>query len=429
MTDILTIGRLAILYVALSVLIRDPKTLRQHSARQIRQLALSIKAFGFVVPILVDCHNRIVAGVGRFLAAQLLGMDVVPVIRLEHLTEAQTKAFRIADSRLTELASWNDRLLAETLKELSELELDFSLEATGFTMGEIDLRIEGLSATGNDAPDPADQLPTPNSQIAISKLGDLWRMGRHAVFCGSALLAGSFHALLGIKRTHMVFTDPPFNIRIQGNTSGHGRIQYRDFAMAVGELDMVEFTSFLIRCCALMAKYSIDGSMHFICMDWRHLGELLEAGRLAYAELKNICVWDKGSGGLGSFYRSEHEFVLVFKHGSAPHRNNLQLGQYPPDLWLGQPKQHLLAGRTLMSLPQTDYFDTHLPGVSQSVRIASFYDAKVFACWWTIRDKDPALKALLRHMEQARSSATADSAIWQLKQALASRGLLVMTSP
>lgn len=182
--------------------------------------------------------------------------------------------------------------------------------------------------TGEHEPDVADRLPTVTSQFAISESGDIWHLGRHVLLCGSALSEESFRALLGIKRAQMVFADPPYNIPIQGNTSGHGRIQYRDFTMAVGELDAVEFTSFLTRCCALMAKYSIDGSIHFLCMDWRHVAELLEAGRLAYAELKNFCVWDKGSGGLGSFYRSAHEFVVVFKNGSASHRNNLQLGRY-----------------------------------------------------------------------------------------------------
>jgi DNA modification methylase len=328
MAEIIALGRLVILYVALSVLVLDPRNPRQHSARQIKQIARSIEAFGFVVPLLIDCHNRIVAGAGRYLAAQLLGMDVVPVIRLELLTEAQLKAFRIADNRLSEMASWSDRLLAETLSELSELDLDFSIEATGFTMAEIDLKIEGLNAIGDDGSDPADQLPTPTGQFAIGKPGDIWHLGRHVLLCGSALSEESFRALLGTKRGQMVFADPPYNIPIQGNTSGHGRIQYRDFAMAVGELDAVEFTSFLTRCCALMAKYSIDGSVHFLCMDWRHVAELLEAGRLAYSELKNFCVWDKGSGGLGSFYRSAHELVLVFKNGSASHRNNLQLGQH-----------------------------------------------------------------------------------------------------
>lgn len=281
MAEILAFGRLVILYVALGVLALDPKSPRQHSARQIKQIARSIEAFGFVVPLVVDYLNRIVAGHGRFFAAQLLGMDVVPVIRLEHLTDAQVKAFRIADNRLTELATWNDRFLAETLKELSEVELDFSLEVTGFTMAEIDLRIEGLSNAEDNAPDSADQLPPPTNHPVVSKLGDLWHLGRHSILCANALSADSFHSLLGPKRAQMVFTDFPYNVPIQGHASGKGRIRHRDFAMAVGEMDVVEFTSFLTRCCAHMAKFSIDGSIHFVCMDWRHVSELLEAGRLA----------------------------------------------------------------------------------------------------------------------------------------------------
>ena len=306
MTEILTLGGLAITYVALAGLVPDPNNPRQHSARQIRQIARSIRAFGYIVPILIDCHNRIVAGHGRYLAAQL----------------------RIADNRLTEMSSWDDRLLTETLKELSELELDFSIEATGFTMGEIDLRIEAFSATDGDRPDPADQLSGPTEKAPVSVPGDQWRLGRHRLLCGNALDGCSFQTLMMLERANIVFTDPPWNVRIRGHASGRGRIRHREFAMATGELDVVEFTSFLTRCCALMAKYSVGGSIHFVCMDWRHAGELLEAGRLAYAELKNVCVWVKDNGGLGSLYRSQHELVFVFKHGSPSHRNNVQLGQY-----------------------------------------------------------------------------------------------------
>jgi DNA modification methylase len=330
-TEILTLGGLVITYVALVGLIPDPQNPRQHNARQIRQIARSIRAFGHIVPILIDCHNRIVAGHGRYLAAQLLEMEIVPVITLEHLTDAQIKAFRIADNRLTEMSNWDDRLLADTLKELTELELDFSIEATGFTIGEIDLRIEEASATDDTRPDTADQLPAPIEAAAVSAPGDLWLLGPHRVLCGNALEGASFLALLRSERAQMVFADPPYNVRIHGHATGHGRIRHREFAMAAGELDAVEFTSFLTRCCAHMAKFSIDGSIHFVCMDWRHVSELLEAGRLAYTEFKNICVWVKNNGGLGSLYRSKHEFVVVFKNGTASHRNNVELGRYGRD--------------------------------------------------------------------------------------------------
>lgn len=319
---------MTVVYLALSLLVPDAKHPRHHLPRQIKQIARSIAAFGVVVPILVDRNNRIIAGVGRWLAAQLLGLAEVPVIRLEHLTDAQVKALRIADNRLTDLSDWNDQLLAETLKELSEVDLNFDIEATGFTMGEIDLRIEGLTVNGNAGDDPADKIPTPTNQLPVTKAGDLWRLGRHVVFCGSALLADSFYALLGSMLAHIVFCDPPFNVVVPGNVSGRGRTQNRNFAMASGEMSAIEFISFLTRCCALMAKHTIAGSMHFVCMDWRHARELLEAGLLAYTELKNICVWVKDNGGMGSLYRSQHELVFVFKNGTAPHRNNVLLGKY-----------------------------------------------------------------------------------------------------
>lgn len=239
MAATLSLGRLIITYLTLSILTLDARNSRRHSPTQIRQIARSIEVFGFAVPILVDCHNRILAGHGRFLAAQHLGLTEAPVIRLEHLTEAQAKAFKIADNRLTDMSDWNDRLLAETLKELSEIELDFNIETTGFTMGEIDLRIEGLSALNDAGSDPADQLPSPVSQLAVSKLGDHCHLGRHTLLCGNALSAESFHTLLGTETAEMAFTDFPYNVPIPGHASGNGKIQHRDFAMGVGEMDLV----------------------------------------------------------------------------------------------------------------------------------------------------------------------------------------------
>jgi DNA modification methylase len=227
---------------------------------------------------------------------------------------------------LNETSRWNGQLLAEQLKDLSELELDFNLEATGFEMGEIDLRIEGLKSGPEPDEDPAGRLP--NSGRTVSQIGDLWLLDRHRVLCGSALEEADYALLLEKQRAAMVFTDPPYNVRIEGNVSRLGAVRHRDFMMASGEMDPIEFTAFLSRACKLLARHSIDGSIHFICMDWRHMAELLTAGREAYAELKNLCVWVKTNGGMGSFYRSRHELVFVFKHGRAAHRNNVQLGQF-----------------------------------------------------------------------------------------------------
>ena len=205
MAAVLSLGRLVITYVALSILVLDPQNPRRHSLRQIRQIVRSIEAFGFAVPILVDCHNRILAGHGRYLAAQLLGLAEVPIIRLEQLTEAQAKAFRIADSRLTEMSDWNERLLAETLKELSQTQLDFSIESTGFTIGEIDLRIEGLNSDPNDSDDKADALPLQAIKEPVSRVEDLWLLGNHRVYCGNALDAHAYETMMQGGRGAMSF--------------------------------------------------------------------------------------------------------------------------------------------------------------------------------------------------------------------------------
>ena len=320
--------KIEVVYRPLAELKLDPNNPRLHSPRQIGQLRQSIETFDFNVPILVDANLKVIAGHGRVLACQSLGWSEVPTIRLDHLTEAQAGAFMIADNRLTEISAWDDRLLAQQLKELSELDLDFSLEATGFQMGEIDLRIEGLATARADERDPADVLPAVRTGPAISQLGDLWLLGQNRVYCGSALDEPAYAALMDDRRATMVFTDPPYNIRIAGNVSGLGTIHHRDFMMASGELDEAQFTAFLTGACALHGRYSENGSLHFVFIDWRHLAELLAAGREVYTSLLNMCVWVKNNGGMGSFYRSQHELVLVFKHGRAPHRNNVQLGQF-----------------------------------------------------------------------------------------------------
>ena len=285
-------------------------------------------AFGFNVPVLVDANLSVIAGHGRVMACQQLGWKQVPTICLEHLSEAQARAFMIADNRLTENSVWDDRLLAAQLKDLSLLNLDFSLEATGFEMGEIDLRIEGFTSEPETVEDPADTIPAEKNGPAVSRAHDLWLLRDHRVGCASALEEVSYSELMGGKKAALVFADPPYNVRIEGNVSGLGAIRHREFAMASGEMNEVEFTEFLKQICALLTRHSANGSIHFICMDWRHMGELLAAGRQAYSELKNLCVWVKNNPAMGSLYRSQHELVFVFKSGRGRHRNNIQLGQF-----------------------------------------------------------------------------------------------------
>ena len=316
--------RLSICYLPLAQLKPDPRNARVHTKKQVRQIASSIESFGFNVPILIDGANNVVAGHGRLHAAKLLGLAEVPTIRLEHLTGAQRRAFGIADNRLTEIASWDDRLLGETLKELAIVDLDFALEATGFETDEIDLRIEALSQNERD---PVERPIPAVSGAAVTRTGDLWLLDRHRVLCGDALDAEAYRTLLGSKTASAAFTDPPYNVPIDGDVSGLGQTRYREFPTAAGEMDAAAFTKYLETSMRHMAAFSRSGALHYVCMDWRHAAELLIASRTAGFDMLNLCVWTKPNAGIGSFYRSQHELVFVFKAGSGRHQNNVQLGR------------------------------------------------------------------------------------------------------
>jgi hypothetical protein len=310
---------------AVSALRPATRNARKHSSRQIQQIARSIGAFGFNVPILVDAAGLVLAGHGRLMAAKQLGLIEIPVMVLDYLSPAQAKAFAIADNRLAETSTWDDALLAEILLELSAAELDFSIEDTGFTMGEIDFRIQGAAVSGEQADDEHFE---PLCGPAVSRTGDLWILGEHRIVCGDALQASTYDVLMGQEKAGIVFADVPYNVAIDGNVSGKGRVRHREFAMASGEMSRPEFSSFLKSAFTHLAAHSVSGALHYICMDWRHLAETLEAGETAYTGLQNICVWVKDSGGMGSLYRSQHELVLVFRVGRDANVNNVQLGQF-----------------------------------------------------------------------------------------------------
>lgn len=318
---------LAVALRSIASLTPDPKNARLHSDKQVRQIAKSIEAFGFNVPLLIEPDGRVLAGHGRLAACVLLGWSDVPTITLDHLTPEQARAFMIADNRLSDTSSWNDQLLAEQLKFLSDADLDFDLDSIGFELPEIDLRIQSLLEDGAEANEPPVELPTPG-QAAVSQLGDVWHLGRHRLLCGNALDPEAYTTLLDGVQVAMVFTDPPYNVPIAGHVSGNGQFHHREFAMASGEMSRAQFTQFLTDALALMRDHSVDGAIHYACIDWRHLGEMLAAGEASGAELKNVVCWDKGAAGMGSLYRSQHELVFVFKHGKGAHTNNVQLGRF-----------------------------------------------------------------------------------------------------
>lgn len=314
---------LAVVYQKIQHLIPYPRNARTHSKHQIRQIADSIRVFGFTNPILIDRAETIVAGHGRVEAAKLLGLKTVPTICLENLNEDQIRAYILADNKLAEKAGWDNAILAIELQHLTSIDLSFDVSLTGFEIGEIDLILqEGKAEEQQEEPVEISTEP------ALTKPGDVWLLGNHRLICGDALDESVYSALMNGEIADLVFTDPPYNVKIDGNVCGKGAIRHREFAMACGEMTEAEFVSFLSTALDRLERHSKPGSVHFICMDWRHAGELLTAGKQTYAMLLNLCVWAKDNGGMGSLYRSQHELVFVFRKGLESHRNNIQLGKF-----------------------------------------------------------------------------------------------------
>lgn len=338
---------LAIEYLTINRLKPWARNARTHSKKQVRQIADSIRTFGFTNPVLIDRDNTILAGHGRVAAAKLLGMDKVPCVRVESMSPEQKRAYVLADNKLALNAGWDEELLAEELKELLSADLDFAIETTGFSISEIDNLVEGLAPEEDG--DPADEvLPNPHQIPARCHPGDIWQLGPHRLVCGDARDSETVSALMNAEQARMVLTDPPYNVPIDGHVGGSGKIKHREFAMASGEMTSDQFVAFLCQSFQNLADYSVDGSIHFIFMDWRHMVEMHAAAEGIYSELKNLIVWAKDNGGMGTFYRSRHELVFAFKKGSASHVNAFELGQhgrYRTNVWQYKGVNTLKAGR------------------------------------------------------------------------------------
>lgn len=319
--------------INLSELKPSARNARTHSKRQIKQIADSISRFGFTNPILIDSEKNILAGHGRVQAAIALGLSEVPCVYLRDMTEVEKRAYVIADNKVALNAGWNKEVLASELQDL--IDLGFEVDLTGFELPEIDLLLQEVAEASPEPIEPADICPEPAAR-AVSKAGDRWVLGRHVIVCGDAKDPDAIERLLGGRVADMVFTDPPYNVPIEGHVSGLGRTQHREFQEASGEMSSDQFTRFLEETLSAAAKVCRDGAIAYVCMDWRHLGEVLVAGKSTFSELKNICVWAKTNGGMGTFYRSQHELVFVFKVGTAPHTNTFGLGdrgRYRTNIW------------------------------------------------------------------------------------------------
>ena len=304
----------------------NPKNARTHSKKQVREIAASIKAFGFTNPILVDETNMVLAGHGRLAAAQFLEQQSVPVVRLDHMSNAEKRAYVLADNKLAEKAGWDRELLAIELGDLAlELpQLDLELSITGFDIGEIDQVLDERGPQKADASDDVPDLPLE----PVTRAGDLWILGAHRLLCGDARNQNDLDRLMDGEKARMAFLDPPYNVKISDHVQGRGAIKHAEFAFASGEMSRSEFVTFLKLALSEAARLSVDGAIHYICMDWRHLSELMEAAASVYSEQKNLVVWNKSTPGQGSFYRSQHELILVYQVGNGSHRNGIELGKH-----------------------------------------------------------------------------------------------------
>lgn len=312
-------------WIPIGALRPNPRNARTHSKKQIGLIKASIEKFGQTKPVIADDNNVILAGHGFVEAARLAGLSRVSVIRLGHLTEAQKRAYLIADNKIAERAGWNREILAIELGELSELlpveDLDVSL--TGFETAEIDLLLADMAASKQEPEDTIPSLPA----HPVTQRGDSWLLGKHRLLCGDAQLADNFRWLMNGASAAAVFCDPPYNVRVSG-IGGRGQIQHPEFAFASGEMSPARFRKFLSDTLGNGIRVSARGAVHFVFMDWRHIEILIEAGRELYETMLNLVVWNKSNAGQGSFYRSQHELIGVFRVGGRPHRNNVELGRF-----------------------------------------------------------------------------------------------------
>ena len=302
-----------------------PNNVRTHSNKQIKQLVRSLEQFGNTCPIVINEQDVILAGHARWEALKFLKHDHVPVIVAVGLSEAKQRAYILADNKIAANAGWDRQALAIEFKDLAPklAEIGLTIEDTGFETVEID----GIFHDYLDAEfDPIDTVEA-NAAKPVSLLGDIWQMGTNRLICGDAHDPTAMQALMNGAAAAMAFTDPPYNVRVSG-IQGRGKIKHREFVAGSGELSKNNYIEFLTKALAIAAQHSIDGAIHFVCIDWKHLSQLLAAGELVYAELKNLIVWNKSNAGQGSFYRSKHELICAFKHGDAPHINTFELGQH-----------------------------------------------------------------------------------------------------
>lgn len=263
--------------VRLDTLKPSPLNAREHSEKQIDMIADSMRKFGFISPLVVDGKFEIVAGHGRYEAAKKAGIKAVPIVRIEHLTEAEIRAYRLVDNRIAEESIWNEKALATEIDYLIQAELnceiDFSVEITGFSTPFIDtLFIEEEEGVISD-----EEAETPlilQNKPPVATLGDIWTLGQHRVACGDSRDTTLNARLFGKEQVQLLCSDPPYNLKISGFVSGKGAVKHKEFRMCSGEMSKEEFIDFLHQAFSAAFSRLDDGGCFYIFIDWRHLEEV-----------------------------------------------------------------------------------------------------------------------------------------------------------
>lgn len=315
--------RVHIEHVALQRVSPAARPLKKHRNQYIAKLAAGISRFGFLVPMLVDEEYRLVSGHARLAAAQLNKLEQVPVVRIDHLTEEQRRILAIFENKIAQESEFDEEALNLEFEELRLTEPELELTDSGFAIGEIDVlagrtRTKALDDLDYVAEEPPERPP-------ITRPGDEWLCGRHHIICADSTDPEVIAQLAAGAKFRQLIADCPYNLPTRAFSSS-GR--FGNFQMAAGEMDRTEFIAFLGRFLAAAIPQLLDGALLYTFMDAKHIGELLAAAEGAGLDYKQLLVWVKGSAGLGSFYRSGHELIGVFKYGQAPSQNNIQLGRY-----------------------------------------------------------------------------------------------------
>ena len=253
-------GALKVEDLAIQQLTPHQNNPRLHPKQQIDKLARAINDFGFLIPVVIDDQNIVLAGHARIEAAKQLALPSVPCVRASHLNETQKRAFTILDNRVAEEATWDFQLLAKEVEFLHNEGID--LTTTGFEIAEIEMIFDAATPPASNPED--DRIPDPTPHRVTTKPNDLWILDEHRLFCGDARRQDSFAALLSGNAAQLIFVDPPYNVKIRGHVSGKGRIKHREFAQASGEKTSAQFTKFLEGSLGLLAEHSADGFTSFV---------------------------------------------------------------------------------------------------------------------------------------------------------------------